>query len=61
MNRNTPDLIKDRETAEMLNIGVSTLWRYSKEGKIPAPIKIGYLTRWRRADIERWLAEQEAA
>ncbi|MDW3118973.1 MAG: hypothetical protein R8G60_15245 [Roseovarius pacificus] len=39
MNRNTPDLIKDRETAEMLNIGVST------SGAIPKREKYLHLSR----------------
>lgn len=25
-------------------------------GEIPSPVKVGRLTRWRKTDIERWVA-----
>jgi prophage regulatory protein len=33
----------------------ATIWRWSREGRFPAPVKLaGNLTRWSRSDIERW-------
>lgn len=41
----------------------ATIWRNVKRGVIPAPIKVGGLTRWRMADIRAALSgdESEAA
>lgn len=50
--------IKDVSTA--LNISTATIWRLIKAGTIPAPIKIGGSTRWRRSDIEAIFASPEA-
>lgn len=44
-----------KQAAAMLSIGVSTLWRDVKTGKLPAPIKIGGATRWRVSDLQRVL------
>lgn len=30
--------------------------RMSDSGHMPRPIKLGYLIRWRRADLEAWIA-----
>lgn len=50
-----------REVAEHLNIGVSTVWRSVAKGTLPAPIKIGGSTRWRRVEIEAITSVPEAA
>lgn len=42
-------------------VGVSTIWRWHKDGKFVAPIRIGGTTRWRRADIEAWEASRQSA
>lgn len=44
-----------KQAAFMLSIGVSTLWRDVKAGKLPAPVKVGGATRWRVCDLERAL------
>ncbi|MBL4928916.1 helix-turn-helix transcriptional regulator [Fuscibacter oryzae] len=41
-----------KEVAGHFNAGVSTIWRWVKNGDLPPPVKIGGSTRWRRADIE---------
>ncbi|MFS2049761.1 helix-turn-helix transcriptional regulator [Variovorax sp. Varisp41] len=50
-------LVPDREAAGMLSMGRSTFWREVKAGKLPQPIKIGGLTRWRVADLQRCVAD----
>jgi excisionase family DNA binding protein len=55
------ELLTARDVAARLSIGVSTLWRQVKRGNLPAPIRIGGSTRWRRADIEALTAAQPAA
>lgn len=45
-----------RDVAEYLSIGVSTCWRWTREGRLPQPRKIGArCTVWLQADIDRWL------
>lgn len=45
-------LLTAPQVAEILNIGLSTVWRLAREGKLPDTVKIGGSTRWRRSDIE---------
>jgi len=54
------------ELAEMLGIGVSTVWHWTKIGRLPKPVKLApRVTVWREEDvleaIERIAHEQEAA
>jgi len=44
-------LLTDRDLAEMYSVSRATIWRWSKEGHIPPPIKIAGSTRWRGADV----------
>ena len=46
-------LIPAAEAATLLSMGKSTFWREVAKGTIPAPIKIGGLTRWRVADLQQ--------
>lgn len=47
------------EFAELLRIDARTLRTMRNAGEIPAAIQIGSRPRWRRADVEAWLAQQE--
>ena len=53
-----PLVVPAKEAARMLAIGESTLWRLSRAGKVPAPVKIGSATRWRIEDLRRHLGCQ---
>ena len=46
-------LVPASEAAELLGMGKSTLWRGVANGTIPAPVKVGTLTRWRVEDLKR--------
>lgn len=48
-------LLTDRQVAEQLNCGKSTVWRHVKNGILPIPIKIGHLTRWRAEDVSAFI------
>ena len=52
------DYLTDRELAELLDIPTRTpgQWRYLRRG--PAYMKVGRHVRYRREDVEGWLAEQ---
>jgi excisionase family DNA binding protein len=51
-----PLRITAEEVAGMLDISARTLWRLVSARRIVAPLKIGGSTRWRRAEIEAWVA-----
>jgi predicted DNA-binding transcriptional regulator AlpA len=57
-------LLSASQAARLLGIGRKTLWNHTaKPGepvgdKIPA-VRIGRVVRYRRATLERWIAERE--
>jgi predicted DNA-binding transcriptional regulator AlpA len=54
--------LRDKQVAEMLTIGRSSVWRMAKEGKLPAPIKLSErVTVWKLSDIEAFIASRMTA
>lgn len=53
-------LLTTDEVTEMLRISRASLHRRIKDGTIPAPIKLGHLARWSRADILSALAARKS-
>jgi len=50
ISNDMPRLLRDKQFAELLSISRSYLWRLVKQGKIPAPIKLGPKTTvWKSA------------
>jgi excisionase family DNA binding protein len=47
-----------RELAEYLKIAEKTAYRFALEGKVPA-FKVGGAWRFRKAEVDRWIKEQE--
>jgi excisionase family DNA binding protein len=54
----------DQAQAELLDVGAVAallqcsgrhVYRLADAGKMPRPIKLGQLVRWRRAELIRWL------
>jgi predicted DNA-binding transcriptional regulator AlpA len=50
-------LVDAQEAAALFSMGKSTFWREVKNKNVPAPVKIGGLTRWRLADLQRCAAD----
>jgi predicted DNA-binding transcriptional regulator AlpA len=44
-------LVTASEAAKMLAMGQSTFWRKVAEKKLPQPVKVAGITRWRVADL----------
>lgn len=45
-------LLNVRQVAHILGVGKSTVWRWCKQGTLPAPVKLSArITRWRPEDI----------
>lgn len=48
-----------QQLASILPISKSTIWKWSKEGKFPTPVKLSpTVTAWRNADVLAWLESQ---
>ena len=48
-------LLDVKQVAELLNIGVSTVWALVKEGRFPEPIRLtSRCSRWTRSDVVAW-------
>lgn len=62
-SNNIPRYERPRATAEHLRIGLSTLWRWSKESpSFPEPKKIGKrVTLFDLNEIEQWMSTQRKA
>ncbi len=55
----SPRLLTAQEVAHRLKIGVKTLYRLTRAGVVPEPLRLSRkLLRWREEDIERWLKER---
>ena len=51
-------LMNTNELAEYLGIAVSTIVDYRLKGIGPVYVKIGHLVRYRKADVDNWLANK---
>lgn len=51
-------LMKTNELAEYLGIAVSTIVDYRLKGIGPVYVKIGHLVRYRKADVDNWVANK---
>jgi predicted DNA-binding transcriptional regulator AlpA len=55
-----PELLTSRQAAELLAIGERSLWRWSRSGVCPAPVRIGCgpraAVRFRRQELIEWAA-----
>ncbi|MPL98022.1 hypothetical protein SDC9_44220 [bioreactor metagenome] len=47
-----------RELADYLKIAEKTAYRFASEGKVPG-FKVGNAWRFRKSEINRWIAQQE--
>jgi excisionase family DNA binding protein len=58
MDTATKEMLTAREVAERLDIGLRTIWKWTAEGRFPAPVRwgrTGRVVRWRLKDIERFV------
>jgi excisionase family DNA binding protein len=50
-------LLDVRAVASHLGCSPRHVYRLADGGKMPPPVKLGALIRWRRADLDAWLAD----
>jgi excisionase family DNA binding protein len=51
-----PPLLTTPQAAKLIGCGERTLWRWSRSGIAPAPVKIGGTIRYRRDELLEWIA-----
>lgn len=51
-----PIALSAEQVAELLGVSRAHVWRMLKRGQLPAPARLGRLSRWDRRAIETWLA-----
>ena len=57
-------LLRIKEVAQWLGVSQSAIYKWSAEGRFPAPIKLGgddrkrVAARWLEEDIQRWIQEK---
>jgi excisionase family DNA binding protein len=54
-------LLSKKELARLLGVSPRSVDRLVAAGQLPRPIKVGALSRWRRDDVEQWIASQAAS
>lgn len=50
------ELLSARETAAVLGVSTRHVFRLVQLGRMPKPLRLGGLVKWRRVDLQRWLA-----
>jgi excisionase family DNA binding protein len=49
------ELMTKFEVASLLQLSTRTIYRKVQEGVLPAPVKIGDTSRWRKYELEQWI------
>jgi len=52
-----PALIDVKEVAAICGFSTRHVYRIAHSGRMPRPIMLNGLIRWRREDIEQWIAD----
>lgn len=55
-----PEILTSADLAKLLRIDERTLRAMRRSGEAPEAIRIGTRPRWRRGDVESWLAKRGA-
>jgi excisionase family DNA binding protein len=54
---NDEHLLNVTEFAAKVGASKRAIWLWKDAGKIPAPLHLGRLVRWRASDVEKWIAD----
>lgn len=54
----TSDILNTREAADYVRLGKPTMERFRISGAGPVFVKLGGAVRYRKADLENWLASR---
>jgi excisionase family DNA binding protein len=48
----SPEYLTAQQVADRLQISVRTVWKWTAQGKLPQPYRVGNVTRWRADEID---------
>lgn len=51
-------LLTTRDVATYLGVPVSTIYQWRTRGAGPPAARVGRHLRWRRGDVDQWIADQ---
>lgn len=51
-------LLRHREAAAKVSLGMTYLYQLVSEGKFPQPIRIGSASRYSEIEIDEWIADR---
>ena len=54
-------LLDYREVGLRLRVCRTQIWRMINDGRLPEPLRVGRLRRWRESDIDTWIRDLTAA
>ncbi|VVD99822.1 hypothetical protein PIN31115_02045 [Pandoraea iniqua] len=54
-------MLKLKDVIEQVGYGHTAIYARVKAGTFPAPVKIGYASRWPESEVQAWIAKQVAA
>lgn len=55
------EYLSDLDLAARYAVSRITIWRWTREGRYPLPVRLGpNCTRWRRGEVEQWEATRAA-
>lgn len=54
-----PALLRDHEAAAYIGVSTRKLWQMASAGDAPAPVRLpgSRSSRWRRDDLDQWVAQ----
>ena len=53
-------LIPQRDVAALIGVRRETIWKWSRDGSFPKPIRIGRLTRFRQVEVLAWILSRQS-
>ena len=56
-----PEYVTRRDLQKILRVSQATVFRWLADNTLPQGMLLGQKRVWRRAEIERWMADREAA
>jgi predicted DNA-binding transcriptional regulator AlpA len=54
----TDPLVKRKALAEELAQSLTTIWRWTRDGYLPQPVRLGKTVGWPRSVIDDWKIQQ---
>lgn len=53
-------LLRLKDVCKITGLGKSTVWKYSRLGRFPRPVKVtGTVTAWRSDELSQWVEDRQ--